>query len=54
MEESGQLHVPAALFLAEELLASVNHLNAELNPSCHLLTLLGAHHILHVSKIRIE
>jgi hypothetical protein len=23
-----------------------NHLNAELNPICHLLALLGAHHIL--------
>ena len=27
-------------------------LNAELNPTCHLLALLGAHHILHVSRIR--
>jgi len=27
-------------------------LNAKLNPICHLLTLLGAHHIFHVSKIR--
>ena len=29
-----------------------NHLNAELNPVCHLLALLEAHHILHVSRIR--
>jgi len=28
-----------------------NPLNAELNPICHLLALLGAHHILHVSRI---
>ena len=28
--------------------------NAELNPICHLLTLLGAHHILHVSRIRVN
>jgi len=27
-----------------------NPLNAELNPICHLLALLGAHHILHVSE----
>ena len=27
-------------------------LNAELNPICHLLALLEAHHILHVSRIR--
>jgi hypothetical protein len=30
----------------------VNPLNAELNPICHLLALLGAHHILHVSRVR--
>jgi len=29
-------------------------LNAELNPSCHLLALLGVHHILHVSRIRVN
>jgi len=28
--------------------------NAELNPICHLLALLGAHHILHVSRIRVN
>jgi len=28
--------------------------NAELNPICHLLALLGAHHILHVSRIRVK
>ena len=27
----------------------INPLNAKLNPICHLLALLGAHHILHVS-----
>ena len=31
-----------------------NPLNAQLNPISHLLTLLGAHHILHVSKIRVN
>ena len=29
-------------------------LNAELNPICHSLALLGAHHILHVSRIRVN
>jgi hypothetical protein len=29
-----------------------NPLNVELNPICHLLALLGAHHILHVGRIR--
>jgi hypothetical protein len=28
-----------------------NPLNNKLNPICHLLTLLEAHHILHVSRI---
>ena len=32
----------------------VNPLNAELNPICHLLTLLGAHHIFHVSGLRVN
>jgi hypothetical protein len=32
----------------------MNPLNAELNPICHLLALLGAHHILHVSGIRVK
>jgi len=34
--------------------ALFNPLNAELNPICHLLALLGAHHILHVSRIRVK
>ena len=32
----------------------INPLNAELNPICHLLALLGSHHILHVSRIRVN
>ena len=31
-----------------------NPLNAELNPICYLLVLLGAHHFLHVSRIRVK
>jgi len=31
-----------------------NLLNTELNPICHLLVLLGAHHILHVSGLRVK
>jgi hypothetical protein len=34
--------------------AIINLSNAELNPICHLLALLGAHHILHVSRIRVN
>jgi len=32
----------------------INPLNAELNPICHLLGLLGAHHILHISRIKVN
>jgi hypothetical protein len=32
----------------------MNPLNTELNPIRHLLALLGAHHILHVSRIRVN
>jgi len=32
----------------------INLLNAELNPTCHLLALLGAHHILHISMVRVN
>jgi hypothetical protein len=31
----------------------LNTSNSELNPICHLLALLGAHHIPHVSRIRV-
>ena len=32
----------------------IKPLNAELNPICHLLALLGVHHFLHVSRIRVK
>ena len=33
---------------------NINPLNAELNSICHLLALLGDHHILHVSRIKVK
>ena len=33
---------------------AINPLNAELNPICHLLALLGVHSFLHVSRIRVK
>ena len=33
---------------------SVNPLNTELNPIRHLLALVGARHIVHVSRIRVK
>ena len=32
----------------------INPLNHKLNPICYLLALLGAHHFLHVSRIRVK
>jgi len=37
----------------EEEVNLLNPLNAELNPICYLLTLLG-HHFLHFSRIRVK
>jgi len=44
---------PRMIFL---ILLSVllNPLNTGLNPICYLLALLGAHHFLHVSRIRVK
>ena len=35
-------------------IVAFNRLKTKLNPICHLLALLGAHHILHVSRIRVK
>ena len=36
------------------LTASFNPLHAELNPIRHLLALVGARHIVHVSRVRVK
>ena len=38
----------------QKIIPYINPLNAELNLFCHLLALLGAHHILHVSRVRVN
>ena len=35
-------------------IGTINPLNAELNPICYLLALLGAHHFFHVNRIRVK
>jgi len=44
------------LVMAEYLVMyqEFNPLNTELNPISHLLVLLGAHPILHISRIRVK
>ena len=37
-----------------KILITCSPLNDELNPICHLKALLGAHHILHVFRIRVK
>jgi len=47
--------VPSASWIKRKVKYTViNPLNAELNPICYLLALLGAHHFLHVSRIRVK
>jgi len=31
-----------------------NPLNPELNPICHMVAFLGAHYILHISRVRVN
>ena len=50
-------HNKVLLCLAETLLyiyICINPLNAELNAICHMVALLGAHHILHVSGLTLQ
>jgi len=44
----------AAILFIKLCSSYLNPLNAELNPICYLLALLGAHHFLHVSRIRVK
>ena len=46
---SSGLHVGYPAFFSD-----FNPLNVELNPVCRLLALLGAHHIFHVSGLRVN
>ena len=45
---------PSQFCVKKCAICSINPLNNELNPICHLLALLGADHILHVSRIRVK
>jgi hypothetical protein len=45
---------PSTFYNLWSLLTLINSLNAELNPIYQLPALSGAHHILHVSRIRVK
>jgi len=42
------------VFLLQFHINNFKPLNAALNPICHSLALLGAHHILHISRVRVN
>jgi len=44
----------SGVILEEKSCVMFNPLKPELNPICYLLALLGAHHFLHVSRIRVK
>jgi len=50
----GKCVVPLYFHRQRSVKGPVNPLNAELNPICHLLAFLGAHHILHISRIGVN
>jgi hypothetical protein len=52
--KTGYLTNTAYCPVFRQQLSVFNPLNAELNPNCHLLELLGAHPILHVGRIRVK
>ena len=45
---------PSPLCIQKVPEMQINPLNAELNPIRHLLALVGARHIVHVSRIRVN
>ena len=49
-----ELYIVTPLLIPLFLHIAFNPLNAELNPICCLLALLGAHHFLHVSRIKVK
>ena len=56
LHDNAPVHRAVAVqeFLARKKVCVLNALKPELNPICYLLVLLGAHHFLHVSRIRVK
>jgi hypothetical protein len=53
-ESASNIAAVTQTILSTVKLCFFSPLNTELNPICHLLALLVAHHILHVSRIRVK
>jgi hypothetical protein len=54
LQETFQQHFYSKTNKTHNLSSIFNPLNAELNLICYLQALLGAHHFLHVSRIRVK
>ena len=54
LNNSGKSQISVIKYFVSRNAHSFNLLDAELNSTCHLLALLGAHPILHVSRIRVN
>jgi len=50
----GQINTRKLTVAFRSFADELNPLKPELNPICYLLALLGAHHFLHVSRIRVK
>ena len=48
------LDIRSVHYLLNHFRSIIKPLNAKLNPICYLLALLGAHHFLHFSRIRVK
>ena len=49
-----KLNQDQSIYIFNTSIITINPLNPELNPICYLLALLGAHHFLHVSRIKVK
>jgi hypothetical protein len=50
----GTVQIDVRFDIVTGVTANINPLNAELNPIRHLLALAGAHHFVHVSRVRVN
>jgi len=51
---SNSLHISSTTVFIIRRINCINPLNPELDSICYLVALLGAHHFLHVSRIRVK
>jgi len=47
-------HITSDVMGQHNIIVGITPFNAELNPNCHLLALLGNHHIFYISRVRVS